>query len=201
MTAPVLAIDPDRRGNADLIADAARLGYLYGTVADVTYGSGAFWTRYRPPRLLASDIDPSRGVMVADFRDLPLADSSVDAVVFDPPYKRNGTSTGQGPSAADARYGVTVYRPTAVLDALHRDGITECVRVLRGGGHLLVKAMDMVASGRVHWSTHDSAAHAGTLGCPLVDMLHLLGHRSQPSGRRQVHAARNYSTLLILRRN
>ena len=31
------------RNNSELIADVARLGYIEGTVLDVTYGLGNFW--------------------------------------------------------------------------------------------------------------------------------------------------------------
>ena len=62
----------------------------------------------------------------------------------------------------------------------------------------MAKCMDQVCSGRVHWQTHMMAAHAEALGCRLVDSILVLGEREQPSGRRQVHVRRNYSTLLVL---
>jgi hypothetical protein len=83
---------------------------------------------------------------------------------------------------------------------LCRDGITECVRVLRFKGFLLVKCQDQVCSAQVRWQTHDFAAHAESLGCRLVDALYLTSYRAQPEGRSQQHARRNYSTLLVLRR-
>ncbi len=78
---------------------------------------------------------------------------------------------------------------------------TEAHRVLTPGGYLLLKCQDQVCSGQVRWQTREFADHAEQLGMRLVDALHLLGHRPQPAGRRQVHARRNYSTLLVLRKN
>jgi len=122
---------------------------------------------------------------------------SVDVVVFDPPYKLNGTSTGLGPSAADARYGVSgAYASVAERHALILDGVAEATRVARR--RVLVKVQDQVCSGRVWWQTRLVADHGESLGCRLVDQLHVPGHRPQPGGRRQVHARRNYSTLLVL---
>ena len=81
------------------------------------------------------------------------------------------------------------------------DGITECHRVLKPGGHLLVKCQDQVCSGHVRWQTIEFAGHAVELGSRLVDQLHLPSYRPQPAGRRQIHARRNYSTLLVLRKD
>jgi hypothetical protein len=191
------------RNNAELIADMPRLGYLQDewVTLDPTYGLGRFWTRWRPRSLIKSDLHATNdNVSQWDFTCLPMADGSVDAVTLDPPYKLNGTSTGRGASAADERYGVTEYASQGDRHALIRDGITECVRVLKVGGTLLVKCQDQVCGGRVRWQTREFADHAESLGCRLVDMLHIQSYRPQPPGRRQQHARRNYSTMLVLRR-
>jgi SAM-dependent methyltransferase len=184
--------------NADLIADVARLGYLDGRVLDPTYGLGGFWRRWQPAELIASDLDPAKSPIghSVDFTRLPWPAATFEAVAFDPPYKLNGTPD----AAVDARYGVHV--PTTWQDrmALIRDGIAEAVRVLRPGGHLLIKCQDQVCSGRVRWQTREFADHAEAHGCELIDRFDLLAHRPQPPGRRQVHARRNASTLLVMRR-
>ena len=84
------------------MSDCHRLGYLEGSVLDATYGHGRFWRDYRPPKLVPLDLDRTYGVMVADFTALPLVDDSFDTVVFDPPYKLNGTPT----HSLDFHYGV-----------------------------------------------------------------------------------------------
>lgn len=193
---PVMAIGT-RRNNAELIADCATLGYIHGNVLDATYGLGRFWTLHRPDNLTAIDINPARGVTTADFRHLPFETNRFDSTTLDPPYKLNGTGGGKGPATSDDDYGVA-DRYVSIADR-HRliiDGITECVRVT--SGHLLVKCQDQVCSGRVQWQTRLFADHAETLGCRLVDMLHVQGHRQQPAGRRQLHARRDYSTALVL---
>ena len=87
-----------------------------------------------------------------------------------------------------------------ISDQLIADGIDECVRVLEPNGVLLVKCQDQVCSGRVRWQTREFVGVAERAGCDLVDMFQLGGHRPQPPGRRQMHARRNYSTLLVLRK-
>lgn len=203
MTA-VLAVGPWRT-NAELIAHGVvPLGYLAPSmsVLDPTWGLGRWWRLWRPDVLVGSDLDPAKSPgPAADFRSLPYRDGVWDAVAFDPPYKLNGASTARGPAVSDEGYGVAVsYTRWQDRHELIRDGITESVRVLRPGGHLLVKCQDQVSSGAVRWQTREFADHAEAQGCRLVDALHVVGHRRQPSGRRQVHARRNYSTLLVLRR-
>lgn len=184
------------RDNGELMADAARLGYVEGPVLDATYGLGRFWTRFRPEGLVACDLNPAKSPLgrPVDFTDLPFDDGAYRTVVLDPPFKLNGrTSTD-----SDAGYGVDAPASWQERHALVRDGITECARVLAPDGHLLVKCQDQVCCGEVRWQTVEFAAHAATLGLRLVDQLHLQSYRPQPAGRAQKHARRNYSTLLVL---
>lgn len=178
--------------NAHLIDDAAYLGYLPGTVLDVTYGEGVFWRQWQPEQMIASDLDSLKARdLVADFRHLPFGDGSFDTVVYDPPYKLNGT-----PSAPDARYGV--HLPTRWQDRMEllRQGLTEVLRVARR--YALVKVADQVCSGHKVWQTFEVHGWAVAQGATLVDRFDLLRDpRSQPGERRQVHTHGNYSTLLV----
>ena len=102
--------------NADLIAAIAPL-YLTGSVLDVTYGEGKWWTRYQPAEFTAHDLYKLDGV---DFRHLPEPDDSVDVVCFDPPYiPAGGGSTTRDTRGFRGRFGLLdVYRSQAELDAL-----------------------------------------------------------------------------------
>ena len=180
---------------------AYALGYIdeASLTIDVTYGMGAFWKDWQPDNFLASDLDPAKSPAgrAVDFTATPWPDCWPGTVVLDPPYKLNGTST----EATDARYGVHgKYVSPAKRHDLMRRGITEAHRLLKPGGHLLFKCQDQVASGRVHWQTRIMADHAETVGFTLVDSLLFPSYRAQPEGRRQVHARRNYSTLLVFRK-
>jgi len=207
VTGPVPAIVTGT--NVELVHAATRLGYLRpdDRVVDLTYGRGSWWRKGAP-----EDLVPVTPPM--DFRATGLPAGSFDVVCFDGPYRLNGT-----PDLADfdARYGIDVPMTWQAKHQLLRDGIDEGLRLLRPragrarGGLLWVKCQDQVCSGQVRWQTREFAAHAegyvaeaGDMTKPrarLVDMLHLMRPvRSQPAGRRQVHARRNYSTLLILER-
>ena len=187
------------RNNADLIDACASLGYINSRVLDCTYGYGRFWTKHTPSEIVGTDANAEKspyGIAV-DFRHMPFADSEFATVVFDPPYKLNGTA---GSHSSDERYGVDETMRWEEKHEMIYAGITECVRVLEPKGHLLVKCQDQVVSGQVRWQTHLFAAHAEMIGCRLVDKLHLVGSRAQPPNRRQVHSRRNYSTLLVLKK-
>lgn len=196
-TDEVKAFD-EYRTNGDLIAAVARLGYLRQEdfVLDPTWGKGTFWKVWRPDLLQGSDLDPAKsptGTSV-DATSLPYPARHFDAVVLDPPYKLNGTPT----DAVDERYGVHETRTRAERERLILDMVAEGARLARRT--LLVKGQDQVNGGKVRWQTREIVEHAEAHGFVLVDSLVMLGGRPQPPGRRQVHARRNGSTLLVLER-
>lgn len=183
--------------NAALIADIHRLGYLTGSVLDVTYGLGNFWTQYLPPDLVGCDLDPHKSPIgyPVDFTDLPFDDRSFDSVVFDPPYKLNGT-----PSSGDDIYGVDVRMSWRNRLSLIINGTVECSRV--ADRHLIIKCQDQVVSGRMIWQTDEITNQLVRWGewCKQERFDLLRSPRPQPGQRAQKHARANYSSLLIFRR-
>lgn len=192
-----------RETNGELIADAHDLGYIPGRVLDTTIGPDAgFWTKHRPDELVTNDINPS---VEADFhhdiRDgLPFDDRSFDTVVFDPPYRMSGTRKGTSASVLDERYGLDgEYEPASVIYDRFERGTLESLRL--AGQFVLVKCMDQISSGSYQPQTFFVWRTATTAGAILVDHLLVVSNhpRSQPAGRRQVHARREYSSLLVFR--
>lgn len=189
----------DLRTNATLMRNCARLGYIRpdDTVIDATYGTGAFWRLYRPRLLITNDLDPeTEATWHEDFRELGavFAPGCADVVVFDPPYKLNGTPSGP----MDYRYGVGVSTRWQDRMQLCVDGIRAVAPLARR--MLLIKCMDQVCSGQVRWQSIEFREVAEEQRFRLVDMMLLRSGRPQPAGRRQVHARRNYSTLLVMER-
>lgn len=189
--------------NAELIATVAGLYLAAGdVVADVTYSSGRFWKKVNLGRyrFLASDLLPSApGIVAADFRALPYADGSVDAVVFDPPYIH---SPGKG--MLNTRYNglaTTDMATYADIMALYEGGMTEAVRVLRDGGQLWVKCKDTIASEKQRWSHITVFELADKLGLYARDLFLLVppAPSSVTTGRwqRQIHARKVHSYLWI----
>ncbi len=181
--------------NAHMIKDVARLGYLRKDwrTLDPTYGLGNFWKLWKPDDLVGTDILLGQEF---DFRHLPFPDEFFDAVVFDPPYKMNGTPTDW----VDGRYGVGVSTRWQDRLALMQVGLKGCARVLGKSGYLLVKCQDQVVSGRVVWQTDLMTKVALENGCHKVDRLDFLTDPRPQPHTRQIHARRNYSTLLIFQK-
>lgn len=205
-TDPVLAAHQWNK-NADLIADMARLGYLRPDwlTLDPTYGRGNWWTTWRPERLVTHDLRLD-GV---DFRRLPEADTSFDAVAYDPPYVCiGGRKTTTMPDFHD-RFGLTdAPGSPAELQELINGGLSEAWRVVKPEGIVLAKCQDYVSSGKLWIGTHHTLAHAIAVGFEPIDRLEMVQARPRPQPlnrhngepTRQVHARRNLSTLLVLRR-
>lgn len=195
----VLAIG-DWKNNAELMLSVRDLGYLDDDhdVWDATVEAGKFWKLWRPAKLIATDLnpeftDPAYGPI--DATATPWADRQWHHVVFDPPYKLNGT-----PSAPDVPYGVADGATNGARLSLLEAGVRECARVL-GDGYLLVKCQDMVAGGRVRWQTDIATRAAEAAGLRKIDALLFRSYRPQDPERGQQHARRNYSTLLVFTRN
>jgi hypothetical protein len=183
------------RINADLIADVAKLGYLEGSVVDLTYGRGGFWRTYTPSSLWMCDIDPERSPIgfSVDCRHTSFGDGQFNVAVLDLPYRMGGRSDR---GDFDDRYGTNVYEPWQGIYRKIFDGMKECARIAKD--RMLVKCMDAVVSGEVHWQTRDFTDYAETLGFYLEDRFDMLVHcRPQPTQKR---TRSNYSTLLVLRR-
>lgn len=188
----------DRWGtNARMIAEAVvPLGYIEGDVFDATYGQhGGFWKQYRPADLTTNDLNAPADFH-EDFTDFSFDDRAATTVVFDPPYKLNGT-----PALGDfdSRFGVGEPMTRDEKMGMIRAGAVECWRIT--DRWLLVKVMDQVEGGKMRWQTVMVHNALEPLGARLVDRFDfLVNPRPQPGERVQRTARSNYSTLLVFKR-
>ena len=188
--------------NAAMMVDVMKLGFIYGNVLDATFGLGKFWSRGEPENLITNDKYVGADYSY-DFTNFPEDwENKFDCVVFDPPYKLNGSSVIK----QDIRYGV--HREASVKERLSLiiDGALECLRVVKLSGYLAVKVQNQVASGRTHFQTDIVTQVLG--GCSYsnaekarkIAEFHLLrAPRPQPHSR-QLNPYNNYSTLLIFKK-
>lgn len=182
-------------------------GHVFGRVLDTTFGAGVFWKKVRPANLWTMDAVPSKLAeraegtvrLVADFTQIPFRPRSFDVVVFDPPYKLNGTPTVDV-DGMDFRYGVHTYTRWQERMTLIAQGVSELAPLVAPQGRLIVKCMDQVCSGDVRWQTDMVTALGQLAGLVKTDRLDLLNDpREQPEGRGEEHLEANYSTFLIFR--
>lgn len=202
--------------NAPVFRDILRLFVAKGsTVADVTWGKGAFW-RLVPDGLYdvkASDIQTG-----IDCRNLPYENGSLDALVLDPPYmeglfrKDTGHMAGSGShSAFRERYSdskATLHEEgapkwhDAVLDLYFKAGI-EALRVLRNYGVFIVKCQDEVSANRQRL-THIELINEWAPDFYCKDLF-VVTRANKPGVSRlvkQEHARKNHSYFLVfIKRN
>jgi len=180
--------------NGNMIADCHALGYIKESdkVLDATYGRGIWWSQWEPPLLTAH---------TGNFLDIPY-DTVFDVATYDPPYVSPGGRKTSTMDDFNDRYGLhdTPSSP-AELQAVINEGLTYVSSKVKQRGLVLVKCMDYVSSGKLWIGTHYTLTHAlDSLNMELLDRLEHIGRaRPQPSGRQQVHARRNLSTLFVLR--
>lgn len=173
------------------------------TIADVTYGKGAFW-RYVPKgkyKLLATDLQDG-----VDCRSLPYENGSLDCVVFDPPYMHTpgGTAhTVHHTFEAHYRNNATGNRTDskyheAVLE-LYNDGAKEAYRVLRDRGVFIVKCQDEVCANQQRFTHIEIMDSYQKMGFVAEDLFVIVRNNKPGVSRvvKQVHARKNHSYFLV----
>lgn len=202
-------------GNAEIFPKILELHVPEGaTIADVTWGKGVFWQKVPEGMYNVKPSDISMGI---DCRKLPYEDSSVDAVVLDPPYmegfyrKQADQKAGSNTHAAfreNYSNGDEINENTtltgtkkwhgAVTDLYFKAGI-EAKRVLKKNGVLIVKCQDEVSAGK-QWLTHVEIINEYANYGYYAKDLFVVVRTNKPSVSRllkQVHARKNHSYFIV----
>jgi hypothetical protein len=215
--------------NAELFAQILALHVPKGaTIADVTFGQGAFWRDVRATdyNIFASDIDakeghgifPSKPLEVKtgiDCRNLPYDSNSLDGVVLDPPYMEGlyrsatGHMAGSG-THSSFRHAYSNGKATeesgpkwhdAVVDMYVKAG-REAYRVLKSEGVLIVKCQDEVSANKQRLTHVEIITAYESLGFYTKDLFVLV--RTNRAGvsrlKKQEHARKNHSYFLVFQK-
>lgn len=173
------------------------------TVADVTYGKGAFW-RDVPNGLY--DLRPTDIKTGVDCRALPYADGSMDCVVLDPPYMHSPGGTAHATHEAfESHYGNngsgnrTGAKYHEAVVELYVDAGREAHRVLRERGVFVVKCQDEVCSNRQRFTHVELLLAYEAMGFVAEDLFVVVRANRPGVSRtvRQVHARKNHSYFLV----
>lgn len=121
---------------------------------DPTYSKGVFYnnTGVTPPQYKFDIFPYDDTVTYADCRHLPLNDTSIECLMFDPPFL---ATTGKSLQETDGniinkRFGV--YPNEKELHQFYVDSLHEFYRVLKDDGILIFKCQDKVSSGKQYMS-------------------------------------------------
>lgn len=180
------------------------------TIADVTWGKGAFWRQVPEGVYKTLFSDLRTGV---DCRDLPYEDNSLDALVLDPPYmeglfrqKTDHMAGGGSHAAFRENYSdgkATVHEEgdlkyhARVVDLYLKAG-REALRTLRPYGVFIVKCQDEVSANQ-QWLTHVELINAWAQDFYCKDLF-VVTRSNKPGVVRllkQEHARKNHSYFLI----
>lgn len=170
-------------------------------VADATYGKGVFWRRVPPNayKLLATDLESG-----VDCRRLPYESSSIDCVVFDPPYMHTpGGSAHVGHQNYEGYYKNNKANSEkkyhdAVLD-LYFTAALEAWRVLRKGGTYIVKCQDEVCANQQRLTHVELINKLYEYGFVAEDLF-VVVRTGKPGVSRlltQAHARKNHSYFIV----
>lgn len=197
--------------NAKVFRDILALHVPLGaTVADVTWGRGAFWSGIEAGSYDVRATDLQSGV---DCRDLPYANGSIDALVLDPPYmeglfRRSALQMAGSGSHSPFRERYSDGKSTelepgapkyhaAVLDLYFNAGL-EAKRVLRNYGVFIVKCQDEVSANRQHLTHVELINHwADDFYCKDLFVVTRTNRPTVSRMKRQEHARKNHSYFLV----
>ena len=188
--------------NNEVFLDILRLYVTEGSaIADLTWGRGNFWVGIDRSKYKLVRLDKYAPCDVkADFRAVPLADESQDAVVFDPPYvTRMGFKrrSKQNPNGSNQKFafGLDASGPKneREIDELYAAGTAEARRILKRGGILILKTMDTQKWRHVELATLP--------GFRLEDLL-IVMTKGKPPGKPypQKHSRKNHSYFMVFRK-
>lgn len=144
---------------------------------DATYSKGVFYKDgVIPQPKYKYDINPQiEGVELADCRNLPLSDNSIDSLMFDPPFL---ATTGKSleinndSNRINKRFGV--YKSESELHQFYVDSLKEFYRVLKPNGILIFKCQDKVSSKTQYMSHCFIMNQAESIGFYPKDLFILL---------------------------
>jgi hypothetical protein len=142
------------------------------------------------------DIDPSvEPDLVGDFRSMPIEDSSVDVLVFDPPHLPTAAASPLSMGHMVRNYGLDrAHTGDDMASAVMSPFLVEARRVLKDGGVIIAKLKDHVHNHKYRWILADwvcAVWEAGLVPCDLRVKIDPCGGNLKSGRWKRAHHARN----------
>lgn len=167
-----------------------------GIQLDPTYSKGNFYKNIPDPEF-KYDLKPCvDGVVQANCCKLPHANSSVNSIMFDPPFLCGTVGKGKR-GVIKSRFGY--YKTPESLWSMYLTALIEFMRILKPNGVLIFKCQDMVSSSLQyisHVEIHNMAVKAGLYPKDLFILL-AKNRLISPNQRNQQHSRKYHSYFLV----
>jgi hypothetical protein len=166
---------------------------------DPTYSTGNFYKKIPKPRL-KFDIEPQISeVQKADCTKLPLNNSSVRSIMFDPPFIAGIPTPTAKKGIISSRFGsyMSIPRKNGLWE-MYRKALIEFYRILEIGGVLVIKCQDTISDGNQFLSHVELINYAYLLGFYPKDLFVLLAeNRVIKPYPEQKHSRKYHSYFLV----
>lgn len=191
----------------EIIKDIIALYIPSGKIdCDPTFSKGNFYNNdivIRPK--YCYDINPIDGVEYSDCRRLPLAEESIDSIMFDPPFlATTGKSLTEDNDSNKIAKRFGVYSNEKELHQFYLDSMVEFYRVLKNKGILIFKCQDKISSGKQYLSHVFIINKAIEIGFYPKDIFILLAKNRIAADwqvKNQKHARKFHSYFIVFEKN
>lgn len=193
---------------SEIIKNIIKLHVPQGYIdCDPTYSKGNFYkdTDIVKPKYKYDILPQLNEVQKADARDLPLDDSSLNCIMFDPPFL---ATTGKSLSKNDdnniinKRFGV--YPNEKSLHNFYVEAMKEFYRILKPKGILIFKCQDKISSSKQYMSHCFIYENAIEIGFYPKDLFVLLAKNRLVADwqlRNQKHARKFHSYFWVFEKD
>lgn len=172
---------------------------------DTTYSTGNFYnnTGIKQPTHKFDLYPQVENVIEADCRHLPLEDSSLESIMFDPPFIANQPSSknieDNTIGLISKRFGY--YKSIPILWDMYKEALQEFYRILKDDGVLIFKCQDTVSSGKQYLSHIYIINEAIKLGYYPKDMF-ILTAKNRILGlcKQQLHSRKYHSYFIVFQK-
>lgn len=168
---------------------------------DITYGNGKFYSDIEKP-LHRFDLDPQTPcTQKACSTNVPLPDSSLKSIMFDPPFLTYIKKQRGHNSVMAKRFGG--YWNYVELEEHYQNTADEASRLLQGGGVFVVKCQDIIHNHKMHCTHANMINWCADAGFRLLDLFVLPAKHRMPmpgKNRKQQHARIHHSYFLVFKK-
>ena len=170
---------------------------------DPTYSIGNFYTKgLRQPKY-KFDIEPKiEDVRKSDCTNLPLKDSSIDTIMFDPPFVMGGQTykkSKSGSCITAKRF--SSFKNWPELKTMYIKSLKEFHRILKTDGIIIFKCQDVIVGGKQYFTHVKIYEWAVSIGYYPQDLFVLLAKARILDGRKQQHARKYHCYFWVLRKS